>query len=99
MRRGCHRSTVSGDVPYLAVISSPRVRAERKDHPKCRCWQGSNARCREPPILPLRSLPRATSVVNHETGEPAWEESDRVDEPPGAGKRNPDAAPEILGGS
>ena len=36
---------------------------------------------------------------NHETGEPAWEESDRVDEPPGAGKRNPDAAPEILGGS
>ena len=35
----------------------------------------------------------------HETGEPAWEDSDRVDEPPGAGKRNPDAAPEILGGS
>jgi len=36
---------------------------------------------------------------NHETGEPAWEEGDRVDEPPGAGKRNPDAAPEILGGN
>jgi hypothetical protein len=35
---------------------------------------------------------------NHETGEPAWRDSDRVDEPPGAGKRNPDAAPEILGG-
>ena len=35
---------------------------------------------------------------NHEPGEPAWEESDRVDEPPGAGKRNPDAAPEIFGG-
>ena len=35
---------------------------------------------------------------HHETGEPAWEESDRLDEPPGAGKRNPDAAPEILGG-
>ena len=35
---------------------------------------------------------------NHETGEPAWEESDRVDEPPGAGMRDPDAAPEILGG-
>ena len=36
---------------------------------------------------------------HQETGEPAWEDSDRVDEPPGAGKRNPDAAPEILGGS
>ena len=35
---------------------------------------------------------------HHETGEPAWEESDRLDEPPGAGKRNPDAAPEVLGG-
>ncbi len=34
---------------------------------------------------------------HHETGEPAWEESDRIDEPPGAGKRNPDAAPEVLG--
>ncbi len=36
---------------------------------------------------------------HHETGEPAWEAGDRVDEPAGAGKRNPDAAPEILGGS
>ena len=36
---------------------------------------------------------------HHETGEPAWEESDRLDEPPGAGKRNPDAAPEVLGGN
>ena len=36
---------------------------------------------------------------HHETGEPAWEESDRIDEPPGAGKRNPDAAPEVLGGN
>lgn len=35
---------------------------------------------------------------HHETDEPAWEESDRLDEPPGAGKRNPDAAPEVLGG-
>ena len=35
---------------------------------------------------------------HHETGEPAWEESDRVDDPPGTGKKNPDAAPEILGG-
>lgn len=35
---------------------------------------------------------------HHETGGPAWEESDRLDEPAGAGKRNPDAAPEVLGG-
>jgi len=35
---------------------------------------------------------------HQETGEPAWEESDRLDDPPGTGKRNPDAAPEILGG-
>lgn len=35
---------------------------------------------------------------HHETGEPAWESSDRIEEPPGAGKKNPDAAPEILGG-
>ena len=35
---------------------------------------------------------------HHETGEPAWEESDRLDEPPAAGKKDPDSAPEILGG-
>ncbi len=35
---------------------------------------------------------------HHETGEPAWEESDRLDEPPGAGRKDPDSAPEILGG-
>ena len=35
---------------------------------------------------------------HHETGEPAWEEDDRIEEPQGAGKRNPDAAPEVLGG-
>ena len=35
---------------------------------------------------------------HHETGEPAWEASDRVDEPAGAGKGNPDSAPEIFGG-
>ena len=35
---------------------------------------------------------------HHRTGEPAWEESDRLDEPPGAGKKDPDSAPEILGG-
>jgi hypothetical protein len=34
---------------------------------------------------------------HHETGEPAWEASDQV-ESPGA-QSNPDAAPEILGGS
>jgi hypothetical protein len=35
---------------------------------------------------------------HHQTGEPAWEASDRLDDPPGTGKKNPDAAPEILGG-
>ena len=34
---------------------------------------------------------------HQETGEPAWEESDRLDDPPGTGQRNRDAAPEILG--
>jgi len=33
------------------------------------------------------------------TGDPAWEEADRIEEPAGAGKKNPDAAPEILGGN
>lgn len=36
---------------------------------------------------------------HHETGEPAWEKSDRIEEPPGAGAKDPDSAPEILGGS
>lgn len=36
---------------------------------------------------------------HHQTGEPAWEASDRVGDPPGTGKKNPDAAPEILGGN
>ena len=36
---------------------------------------------------------------HRETGEPAWEESDQLDDPPGTGKRDPDAAPEILGGA
>ncbi len=35
---------------------------------------------------------------HRETGDPTWEESDRIEEPSGAGKKNPDAAPEILGG-
>jgi hypothetical protein len=34
---------------------------------------------------------------HQETGEPTWEESDRLDDPPGTGRRDPDAAPEILG--
>ena len=36
---------------------------------------------------------------HHETGEPAWEASDRIEDPPGSGAKNPDAAPEILGGN
>jgi len=53
----------------------------------------------EPDPAPRHERREAGRERNHETGEPAWEDSDRVDEPPGAGKRNPDAAPEILGGS
>jgi hypothetical protein len=34
---------------------------------------------------------------HHRTGEPAWEASDRLDQP-SATDKNPDAAPEILGG-
>lgn len=34
---------------------------------------------------------------HHDTGEPAWEAGDRLEQ--GAGEtKNPDAAPEILGG-
>ena len=53
----------------------------------------------DPEPVPRHERREAGRERNHETGEPAWEEGDRVDEPPGAGKRNPDAAPEILGGN
>jgi hypothetical protein len=35
---------------------------------------------------------------HHETGEPAWDAEDRIEDPLGSGAKNPDAAPEILGG-
>jgi hypothetical protein len=35
---------------------------------------------------------------HHETGGPAWDASDRIEEPEGSGPENPDRAPEILGG-
>ena len=35
---------------------------------------------------------------HQETGEPAWGKEDRLDDLPGVGMRDPDAAPEILGG-
>jgi hypothetical protein len=53
----------------------------------------------EPEPLSRHERREAGRERHHETGEPAWEESDRLDEPAGAGKRNPDAAPEVLGGS
>jgi hypothetical protein len=58
----------------------------------------ASASASEPEPAPRHERREAGRERNHETGEPAWEESDRVDEPPGAGKRNADAAPEILGG-
>ena len=48
---------------------------------------------------PRHERREAGRVRHRETGEPAWEEGDRLDDPPGTGKREPDAAPEILGGS
>ena len=55
----------------------------------------SDASAAEPP--PRHERREAGRERHQETGEPAWEESDRLDDPPGTGKRNPDAAPEILG--
>ena len=49
--------------------------------------------------LPRHERREAGRERHHETGEPAWEKSDQVDEPAGAGKRDADAAPEILGGN
>jgi hypothetical protein len=49
----------------------------------------------EPP--PRQERREAGRERHQETGEPAWDEDDRLDEPPFAGKRNPDAAPEVLG--
>ena len=50
-----------------------------------------------PEPLPRHERREEGRERHRETGEPAWEESDQLDEPPGTGKRNPDAAPEILG--
>ena len=54
-----------------------------------------DASAAEPP--PRHERREAGRERHQETGEPAWEERDRLDAPPGTGKRNPDAAPEILG--
>jgi hypothetical protein len=35
---------------------------------------------------------------HQQTGEPAWDAVDRIEDPPGSGAKDPDAAPEILGG-
>ena len=49
---------------------------------------------------PSRHERREAGRERHrETGEPAWGKKDRLDDPPGAGTRDPDAAPEILGGA
>jgi hypothetical protein len=53
----------------------------------------------DPKPAPRHERREAGRDRHRETGEPAWEERDRVDEPPGGGKRNPDAAPEVLGGN
>jgi hypothetical protein len=50
----------------------------------------------EPP--PRHERREAGRERHQETGEPAWGKKDRLDDPPGVGMRDPDAAPEILGG-
>lgn len=49
--------------------------------------------------LPRAERREAGRERHRETGEPAWEKEDRLDDPPGTGTRDPDAAPEILGGA
>ncbi len=49
------------------------------------------------PHAPRHERREAGRERHHKTGEPAWEAHDRVDEG-GRGTKNPDAAPEILGG-
>lgn len=53
----------------------------------------------EPDPAPRHDRREAGRERHRDTGEPAWEEDDRIEEPLGAGKKNPDAAPEILGGN
>ena len=60
---------------------------------------GGKSDSADPEPLPRHDRREAGRERHHETGEPAWEEGDQLDEPPGAGKRNPDAAPEVLGGN
>jgi hypothetical protein len=50
----------------------------------------------EPP--PRHARREAGRERHRETGKPAWDESDQLDDPPGTVKRDPDAAPEVLGG-
>jgi hypothetical protein len=53
---------------------------------RSRCRAGSDAK-------------RVASGTERPAGEPAWEKEDRLDDPAGVGTRDPDAAPEILGGA
>jgi hypothetical protein len=50
----------------------------------------------EPP--PRHDRREAGRERHRETGEPAWDADDRIEDPPGSGAKDPDAAPEILGG-
>ena len=55
-----------------------------------------DASAAEPP--PRHERREAGRERHQETGERAWGKKDRLDDPPGVGMRDPDAAPEILGG-
>jgi hypothetical protein len=50
----------------------------------------------EPP--PRHDRREAGRERHRATGEPAWDADDRIEDPPGSGAKDPDAAPEILGG-
>ncbi len=50
-----------------------------------------------PELAPRHERREEGRERHRETGEPAWDDTDRLDDFPGTGKRDPDAAPEVLG--
>jgi hypothetical protein len=60
--------------------------------------ESEDAKPASEPHLSRHDRREAGRERHHKTGEPAWEAQDRVDHG-GVDAKNPDAAPEILGGS
>jgi hypothetical protein len=80
------RGSIVAEVTLMSVLS--RIKSILTGAP--------DASAPEPP--PRHERREAGRERHQETGEPAWEDKDRLEEPPGSGMRDPDAAPEILGG-